>query len=99
MFDPFAMASALQVNPNFRVRPSHIWIKDYGAHITVTEWVAAVQVGKAHNLDGNLNNQSPPILQSCVLGLAGLVSASLCSWAACLMNCYSRDMIVSVEYI
>ena len=49
----------LQANPSFHARPSHIWIKDYSAHITVTERAAAVQVGKAHNLDGDLNNQSP----------------------------------------
>ena len=49
----------LRANPSFRARPSHIWVKDYGAHITVTEWTAAVQAGKARNLDGELINQSP----------------------------------------
>ena len=49
----------LWANPSFCARPSHIWIKDYGAHITVMEWEATVQAGKARNLDSNLNNQSP----------------------------------------
>ena len=47
------------MNPSFRARPSHIWIKDYGAHITVMEWEAVVKAGKACNLDGDLNNQAP----------------------------------------
>ena len=41
----------LGANRSFNARPSHVWVKDKGVFISVSEWSARVQRGEAENLD------------------------------------------------